>query len=398
MKVAIIHDFLTQIGGAEKVLRTIAEIFPKSKVFFLVKEKRFDNYLKNEQATSFLRYFPFKNYRLLLPFLPIAAEALDLSEFDLVISSSSAFSKSVITRSKTLHLCYCHAPTRYLWDWHHQYLLENRIGRFKKIFLVPLLNYLRVLDRLSADRVDFFIANSYFTKRRIKKYYGRDSKVIYPPVEVDKFKIGKRGDYFLIVSRLSPYKRVDIAVEAFNKLELPLVIIGKGREKRRLEKLAGPTIKFKGFLKDEKTRKYLENCRAFVFPGEDDFGITMVEAMAAGKPVIAFRGGGALEIVKEGVSGEFFDEPMEEFLAEAIGRFIRNEKKFNPEIIRKEAEKFSYRKFISEFKSFVQEKTKKAPLARPLLDEGNKQRNDIRDKKSDKIQSSNENKNVNDSF
>lgn len=356
MKIAIIHDFLTQIGGAEKVLKTIIEAFPESKVFFLVKDKRFNNFLKNEQKTSFLRVFPFKNYRFLLPFLPVAAESLNLSDFDLVISSSSAFSKNVITRAKTVHICYCHTPTRYLWDYYHRFLAENRIGIFKKIFLVPLLNYLRILDRLSADRVDFFIANSEFTKKRIKKFYGRDSKVIYPPAEVDKFKIGQRGNYFLIVSRLSAYKKIDVAIEAFNKLELPLIIIGKGRESRRLKKIAGPNIKFLGFLSDEKTRYYFENCRAFVFPGEDDFGITIVEAIAAGKPVIAYRAGGAEEIIKEGISGEFFNEPMEEFLAEAVGRFIRNENKYNPEIIRKEAEKFSKERFISEFKNFVKEK------------------------------------------
>lgn len=356
MKIAIVHDFLTTIGGAEKVLKTLTEIFPDAKVFLLARDNRFRKFLKNEQQVSFLRRFPFKNHRLFLPFLPVAAESFDFSGFGLVVSSSSAFSKNIIVRPKTIHICYCHAPTRYLWDWHNEYLRENKIGFFKKIFLVPLLNYLRVLDRLSADRVDFFAANSEFTRRRIKKYYGRDSKVIYPPVDTDKFKIGKRGGYFLIVSRLTPYKKIDVAIEAFNKLELPLIIVGEGKDRRRLEKLAGPKIRFKGFLNDERTREYIENCRAFVFPGEDDFGMVVVEAMAAGKPVIALRAGGALEIVKEGVSGEFFEESMEEFLAEAVGRFIRNENKFNPELIRKEAEKFSKEKFVKEFRNFIENK------------------------------------------
>ncbi len=360
IKVALVHDYLTKLGGAERVLKTFTEMFPDAPIYTLLFNKGMGDFLnvKSNIKVSFLRFFPKflqDNARYLLPFLTVAPETFDLSAFPLVISSCNAFCKGVVTRSQTIHICYCHAPTRFLWDWYYEYAKENKINLCKKFFLLPLLNYLRVWDRLAAERVDFFIANSRYTQKRIRKYYHRSSEVIYPPVDVKRFEISKKNrGYFLIVSRLSPYKRIDLAVEAFNKLELPLVIVGEGTQSRYLRKIAKKNIRFTGFQNDQEVKKYLENCRAFIFCGEEDFGIAPVEAMACGKPVLALRKGGVLETVIEGKTGEFFDEPMEELLADGVRRLIENEREYNPYLIRQQAEKFSKENFVRNFKNFVE--------------------------------------------
>jgi len=227
----------------------------------------------------------------------------------------------------------------------------------KKCVLYPLMNYLRVWDRMSAHRVDLWIANSQHTRKRIQKYYRADSKVIYPPVDIERFE-AKEDDvgYFLIVSRFSPYKRIDLAVEAFNRLGLHLVIIGEGEQRKELEKIANDNIEFLGFKPDEVVREYYENCRAFIFPGEEDFGITPVEAMACGKPVVAYRRGGCLETIVEGVTGEFFNEPTADSLIEAVDRMIKNEKNYSIEKIRKHAEQFSKERFKEEILKIVNQK------------------------------------------
>ena len=380
---------------------SLHKLYPQAPIYSLLyDEKKMKRYFPEAKIrTSFINKFPKfirKRKKYLLPFLPTAAETFDLREFDIVISSSSSFVKGIITKPKTIHICYCHTPTRFLWDWHYNYLKENKIGKIKKIFLIPLLHYLRMWDKTAAERVDYFIANSENTARRIKKFYNRESKVIYPPVNTviarermkrqrnkqpkqsrDYAQRAKLRDcrvpfrpdcyrdftslamtdinknYFLIVSRLTPYKKIDIAIEAFNKLGLPLIIIGDGGDRKRLEKIAEKNIKFLGFQPEEKIAEYYQNCQAFIFSGEDDFGITPVEAMSFGKPVLAYRKGGALETIIEGETGEFFDDPIPEILADGVRRIKNNCGSYNPEKIKEQARKFSGEEFERKMREFV---------------------------------------------
>jgi glycosyltransferase involved in cell wall biosynthesis len=353
MRIALIHDYLVSYGGAEKVFKVLIETFPRAKIYTLfynskIKKKFFPG---NEIKTSFLQKFPAilrKKYQLLLPFLPVAAETLDFREFDIVISSSFSFGKGIITRPKTIHICYCHSPTRYLWDQ-----ARSR----------SLLHYFRIWDRQASERVDYFIANSKTTQNKIKKYYRRDSMMIYPPVETLKSRIQKakpsqahpksKREFYLIVSQLRKYKRIDLAIEAFNKLGLELVIIGQGSEKKKLQRKAGKNIKILGWQPDKVVNKYYKNCTAFIFPGEDDFGIAPVEAMIYGKPVLAFRKGGATETVVEGKTGEFFNFQNPAVLADGIRRLRVNLKKYNPKFISAHAQKFSRKRFEKEIKNMV---------------------------------------------
>lgn len=365
MKIAIVHDFLTYWGGAEQVLVSLRNLWPGAPVYTLFYEEDFvKKYFPNADIrASFLQKFPrflLRRKKYLLPLLAIAAETLDLRDFDMVISSSSSFAKGIIVKPKTVHISYCHTPTRFLWDWYYEYCRENNFGVLKKIFVLPLLHYLRLWDRSAADRVDYFIANSKNVAKRIKKFYGRDSEVIYPPVDVDKLKIKnekikiKENGYFLIVSRLSPYKKVDQAVEAFNKLNLPLVIIGEGPQREYLKKIANKNIKFMGFAPADDLPRYYANARALIFPGEEDFGITAVEAMAVGTPVISCRKGGVCESVVEGVSGEFFETPISTLIADAVWRFINKESGYRRETIASCAQKFSRERFEKEMREYVE--------------------------------------------
>jgi glycosyltransferase involved in cell wall biosynthesis len=335
---------------------------------------------------SFLRKFPKflqKRHKWLLPFMPTAPETFNLRDYDLVISSSSAFAKGIVVKPKTLHICYCHSPMRFVWDWNEKYLAEQGFGKRKKFFGRMLLNYVRMWDQVASHRVDHFIANSKTTQERIKKYYRRDSAVVYPPVDVnsviphsmrdpenladsDKLDSRFRGndknkkDYFLIVSRLAPYKKIEIAIEAMNKLNLPLVIVGEGSDKyiKHLKKISGPKTKFVGWKKDEELKKYYKHARAFIFPGEDDFGITPVEAMAQGTPVLALRKGGATETVVEGETGEFFDDPTIESLADGVRRLMARESEYDNEKIKEQARKFSKDIFMDRIKKAIEEKMK----------------------------------------
>jgi glycosyltransferase involved in cell wall biosynthesis len=376
LKIALVHDFLNQYGGAERVLKVLTEIFPEAPIYTLLYDpKKMRGKFKNADVRpSFLQKFPKilkKRPKWLLPFLPTAPETFNLRDYDLVISSSGAWSKGIIVKPKTIHICYCHSPMRFAWDWNEKYLGEQNLGKGRRIFARLLLNYVRMWDKAAADRPDFFIANSRATETRIKKYYGRESAVVYPPVDTKAVEVGSQsdeasgstsaGDYFLIVSRLSPYKKIEVAVEAMNKLNLPLVVIGEGAPKyvKYLKSIAGPKTKFLGWKSDEETKKYFATCRAFIFPGEDDFGIAPVEAMSFGKPVIALRKGGATETVIEGETGEFFDEPAIEVLADAVRRFQENEKNYDPAKIRAQAEKFSKEKFVENVKRVVGEMVEK---------------------------------------
>lgn len=358
MRVALIHDHLAQDGGAEKVLKVLAEMFPEAPIYTLLYEqKNADKYFKNRRIeTSVIQKLPggVKHYQWYMPFMPMAVEFFDLRGFDLVISDASAFAKGVITSPETLHICYCHTPTRYLWDYTHQYINELKYNKYFKKIISLVLNYIRLWDKAAAERVDLFIANSKTVQARIKKYYRRDSAVIYPPAELEKFKIAEKvEDYFLIGGRLSPYKRVDIVIEAFVSLSKKLKIFGDGVDLKRLEKIAGdsPLIEFLGRVDDGKKAELYSKCQAFINPQEEDFGITAVEAMAAGRPVIAYKKGGALETVVEGVTGEFFSEQTAGALAEIINKFDSG--KYNPAEIRRQAEKFSEERFKEEIREFI---------------------------------------------
>lgn len=365
MKIAIVNDFLTCWGGAEQVLLSFHRIWPEAPIYTLLyDEKIVKEYFPNARVkASFLQKFPAylrRHKKYLLPFTAIAPETINLKDFDLVISSSSSFAKGIIVKPKTIHISYCHTPTRFLWDWYFEYLRENEPGMIKKIIIVAILHYLRMWDKSVADRVDYFIANSRSTQKRIEKFYRTRSDIIYPPVDMiknespNKASQMKEKKYFLIVSRLSAYKKIDSAVEAFNKLDWPLYIIGDGEQKKYLKSIAGKNITFFGFVTNEDLPNYYQNARALIFPGEDDFGITAVEAMSAGTPVIALRKGGAKETVIEGVTGDFFEHSVAPLIAEAVVRFVENEKKYDREIIASHAEKFSRERFESEIRDYVQ--------------------------------------------
>lgn len=352
MKIALIHDYIVSYGGAEKTFKVLSEIFPDAELYTLFYDPSILNKLKlgasKKIKTSFLQKFPRflrRKYQILLPFMPIAAETLDFREFDIVISSSFSFTKGIITRPKTTHISYCHTPTRYLWD------------KSRKRFI---LHYFRVWDRQASERVDEFIASSKTVQDRIKKYYKRESVVIYPPVEMpppeaDPPMAGKpEKEFYLIVSQLRKYKRIDLAIDAFNKLGLELVIIGDGPEKRHLKKIAKKNIKILGWQPEEITAKYYKNCTAFIFPGEDDFGIAPVEAMSYGKPVLAYRKSGATETIIEGKTGEFFDYENSAILADCVRRFrMNNVDRYNAKLISEHAKKFSKERFKKEILEFV---------------------------------------------
>ena len=364
MKVALIHDHLAQDGGAEKVLKVLAGMFPEAPIHTLLYEKKnADKYYRNRHIeTSIIQKLPggISHYQWYMPFMPMAVEFFDLSGYDLVISDSSSFAKGVITSSHTLHLCYCHTPTRYLWSDTHQYIQELKYNKYFKKVISLVLNYIRIWDRLAADRVDEYIANSRFVAKRIKKYYKRDSFVIYPPVETELFRISEKiEDYFLIGGRLAPYKRVDIVIEACKKLGKKLKIYGDGVDLARLKKMAKgyANIEFLGWVDDAAKAELYARALAFIYPQEEDFGITAVEAMASGRPVIAYRSGGAPETVQDGVSGIFFNKQTVDSLIQAINNFDKAE--FNPQIIKQQAERFSVERFRREIKEFVDQEYEK---------------------------------------
>jgi len=356
MKVALIHDFLTQYGGAEKVLESFHEIWPKAPIFTLFYDKKAmgDKFADYDIRVSPIQNLPFgaKKYRWYLPLMPSAIERFNLKEYDLVVSDCSAYAKGVITHPHTHHISYIHTPTRYLWSDSHEYIDSLKGGeKLMSKFAAPFLTQLRVWDKLAAQRPNTLIANSKFIAKRIKHYYEKESTVIYPPVETDKFKISKKIDnYFLIISRLRPYKRVDLAIQAFNNLKMPLKIIGGG-DRQGLEKIAGPNIEFLGFVPDKEKAEYLSHCQALIHPQEEDFGITAVEAMASGRPVIAYESGGASETVIDNKTGMLFKEQTWESLAEKVIKF--NTKDFDSEQIRKHALGFSENRFKKEILDFV---------------------------------------------
>jgi len=374
MKVALIHDHLAQAGGAEKVLKVLTEMFPEAPIYTLLYEqKNVDkNFAGKKIETSIIQRLPggVRHYKWYLFFMPMAVEFFDLREFDLVISDASAFAKGVITTPDTLHICYCHTPTRYLWSDAHQYLNELKYNKWIKKIISLTLGRLRLWDYVAAQRVDYFAANSATVQKRISKYYRRDSEIIYPPVETDKFKIAdlshqsRQERYFLLGCRLAPYKRADIVVQAFKVLGdgFNLKIFGDGLDLPRLRRLAGEAsnIEFLGRVDEEEKTELYAHALAFINPQEEDFGITAVEAMAAGRPVLAYRRGGATETVIENQTGLFFDEQNPSALISLVRRFLADldsgQKVWDSHLIKEHAEEYSVAKFKQRLSALIKAK------------------------------------------
>lgn len=343
MRIALVHEYLNQFGGAERVLQVLSSFFPEAPIYTLFYDpmatgKVFEG---KEIRTSFLQKAPFiKKYHRLFPlFMPIAIEQFDFSDFDIVISISSSFAKGIITKPGTRHICYCLTPPRFLWDDSQKFMGDFGYPRFIKNIFPPLITYLRLWDREASFRVDEFISISNFVKSRVKKYYTRDSGVIYSPVNVKKFYISPDvGDYFFMAGRHVSYKKFDLAIRVFNKLGWRLKIAGTGPETERLKKLAGKNIEFLGLVSDSELADLYSHAQALIFPQEEDFGIIPLESMASGRPVIAYRGGGAAETVVEGKTGVFFDKQTEESLSEALFMFRSNS--FDPIRCREQAIRF----------------------------------------------------------
>ncbi len=345
MRAAIVHYWLLNRRGGEKVLDALCRLLPEADVFTLFLDPRTlsPELRRHKITTSFLN--PFRRaYRSLLPFMPMALESLDLRGYDLVVSSESGPAKGVITSSSTRHLCYCHTPMRYLWDLYPEYRNEWTTSRWKRAAMTPLTNYLRLWDYCSAARVDHFVANSENVRTRIWKTYRRESEVVHPPVDVEAFYWRPAEDFFLIVSELVPYKRVELAVRLFSRTGRRLTIAGAGPDYRKLRSMAAPHIRFLGRVTDDELGDLYARCRALLLPGEEDFGITPVEALASGKPVIALGRGGALETVPA-FGGVFFEEPTEESLAAAISRFEEMERGILPAELQIWARRFSETEF-----------------------------------------------------
>jgi len=364
---ALIHEWLVTLAGAESVLHSIYKLYPGTiyTLFHDPNEVSGALWSGTEIHTSLLQRLPFgkKHHRLFLPLFPMAIEQFDLRQHKIIISSSYAVAKGVLNSSDQLHICYCHSPMRYIWDLTFEYLEAAGLrGGLKSFIVRMMLHYIRIWDTVSANRVNEYVANSHYIAHRIWKCYNRTAHVIYPPVDVDRFHIGKhRQNYFVTISRLVPYKRIDIIIEAFNRLKLPLVIIGEGPAMKNLKKIAGPTIDLVGHRSEPEVEELLSNARAFVFSAEEDFGIVNVEAQASGLPVIAFGRGGALETVIEGITGIFFKRQTTLSLIEAIQEFLEKEDAFDPQVIRNNAERFPRSRFEKEFKAFVDEAWEKFP-------------------------------------
>jgi glycosyltransferase involved in cell wall biosynthesis len=359
---AIVNEWFYTIGGAERVLEEVLRLHPGADLYALVDFMPADQrwlFGDSHVFTSFLQRMPFakKYFRHYLPLMPMAVEQFDLSPYDAVVSLSHAVAKGAITRADQLHLCYIHTPIRYAWDLQHDYLRESQLDRgLKGMFVRMVLHYLRLFDRLSADRVDVFVANSRYVAERVRKTYRRSAQVIYPPVDVNRFTLrDTKDDYYITASRLVPYKRIDRIVEAFRTMpDKRLRVFGEGPELKRLQALATPNVELLGHTTTGELQEALQHARAFVFAADEDFGIAPVEAQACGTPVIAYGRGGALESVVANRTGIFFAEQTASSIAEAVTWFDRNHERFDPWEARQNAERFSCERFRREFSTLLE--------------------------------------------
>ena len=375
MRLGFVHEWLVSHAGSERVVAAAAECYPGSPIFTLVHNPaatRGTEFKKHPITTSWLQRLPGaaggSKHRLYLPLMPMAVESLDVGGLDVVVSSSHAVAKGVLTRADQLHISYVHTPARYAWDLYHEHLREvvgrthtgtevpepGRVGGLKGALAQGVMHYFRGWDFAAAQRVDVFVANSRYVARRIWKTYRREAAVIYPPVDVERFTPAeRREDFYLVVSRLVPYKRVTAIAEAFTRLGRPLVIVGDGPETDAVRKASGPNVTLVGELDDAAVAERMARCRAFVIAADEDFGITAVEAMAAGAPVIAYGKGGVRETVVEGETGVFFAEQTADGVAEGVTKFEAFKSGLDAGVIRSRAERFSRARFQREFVSLV---------------------------------------------
>ena len=357
MKIALAHDYLNQYGGAERVLEQLHSYYPDAPIYTSMYDPKVmpAEYRSWDIRTSFMQRLPLitTQHQAYLMAYPIAFESFDLGGYDVVISNSSAFCKGVVTGPNTLHISYCLTPMRWVWRY-RDYVERERLGGLARMVLPPLIHYLRVWDAGASSRVDRYIAISTAVAARIRKYYRRESVIIPPPVDTEQFALSRTsGDYYLTVARLAPYRRIDLIVEAFRELGLPVKIVGIGRDRARLEARATPNIEFLGRVDDETLADLYANCRGYLFPGEEDFGIAPVEAQAVGKPVVAYAAGGSLDTVLDGETGVLFPHQTPKDLADAVRRL--ETLSFDPERIRRNAERFSVSVFRERFTSYVEQ-------------------------------------------
>ena len=355
-RIALVHDFLLDVRGAERVFAALCDLYPQADLFTAVYDGRGTEgwFAHRDVNTSFLQRLrpTAKTFRGLLPLYPYAMESLDLSSYDLVISSSSAWAHGVIVDPETVHVCYCHNPFRYAWNARDATLAKR--DPLTRAALAVILKRWRQWDWIAAQRVDRYVANSETTRRRIDRYFSRDAEVLHPPVDTGRFRPADAvGDAYVVLSELMPHKRIDLAIRAFNRLGLPLLVVGNGPDARRLHRLAGPTVHFAGFQNDARVAELLPRARALVVPATEEFGIAAVEAHAAGRPVIALREGGARETVIEGVNGTFFDEPSVDSLVDALRRF--DPMAVDPEACARSAERFDVARFREGMSAIVDE-------------------------------------------
>jgi glycosyltransferase involved in cell wall biosynthesis len=353
-RVALVHYWLVGMRGGEKVLEALCELFPDADIFTLVadRSKLSDTILRHKITTSFLQKIGgVKHYQKMLPLMPFALESFDLTPYDLVISSEAGPAKGIVARPDAVHICYCHSPMRYIWDLYPQYHASS--GRITRAAMSVTSPFLRAWDVSTSARVDYFIANSTYVAKRIEKFYRRTAEVIHPPVDIGRFTISTEiGDYYLCAGQITPYKRIDIAVEAFTRMGKPLVVIGSGVTDK-LRRLAGPTVKFVGAVDDQTMADHFSRCKALVFPGVEDFGIVPLEVMASGRPVIAFARGGATETVIDGKTGILFREQTVEALVDAVEAMEIQSIKFSPQTIRSFAQGFSKNVFSTKLERLI---------------------------------------------
>ncbi len=352
MKIALAHEMLIKFGGAERVLSELCGMYPKAPVYTLFGDGEVSP-SKKLHTSDLQKWYKLKvPPKFLLSKMPEAVEKWNFSKYDVVISSSSAFMHGIKTPDHVKHICYCHSPMRYAWDYTHQY--TKNYSKLMKFLIASKLNKIRQWDFMTSGRPDVLIANSKHVQKRICKYWRRDCDVIYPPVDVKRFTpTDSHEDYFLIVSALTPFKRIELAIHTFNKIRRKLIIIGDGAQRKYLESIAKDNIEFLGYKDDHAVRDYYEHCRAFIFPGEEDFGITPVEAMAAGKPVLAYGVGGVTESIQAGVSGEFFYHQTPQSLEDGLARLLANEKHYDHQKIRAIAEGFDREVFQEKIKKVI---------------------------------------------